>query len=1233
MIPRLDPEQLPDNAAADCENCEFRDGTVAPLNLTGTALSLHDAAGKMRAEVAAADLKSIAVPSAPTVASRLKLWNASTGVGGTIKIYVYGYISWTDETTGLLEFDPLASYTGHLVEVPITTAIKHTAQGLLIKANIENVGGHSLVVGRTYNIWGPIFQIALAADPAGEWGGPAEAMSLPMSDIPIQITMGPVPAGAIPLKRFGRVYGGFSVASYVGPMWRQSFTYQGMASGDHFYVEQGPCTFQIDLNYVQRAPRDYKFARSYVDIEKVDDETIEREGPPSELTDIITIEPGETVVLSTPRSGAYTKQIIYRNVPGSKDYWKAGTAENVDSWTYESDQVLPEKLPPYGNFDRFTDPKPTAAGILEGSNVHPDRFAIYHVNGNKERLMAFSDIDRHHAIPDEYTIKCDDDIIAHQVSGRAVYWWAGSKAFAAAGNRPEALYYNMDVLSESAPLLNKCGLMKLDDGRLVWPTYNGLALAGGGGVDIVTDKLFTREKFALYDPANQWGKVIDGVVVLEHKTDATKNLAINLREGTVTRWSKLSGGTLSWTGKKIRFDQPQAMDFLMLEGEGPATTILARSWNESGVENANTPMENVLPGKLYPITTAQGRVWQFSMTSQSRQRTIVLYDRKVIETAGTVTLTNRVVDQWADNWIKFPKPDRFVAGELNASGAGTVYIDFKASDGTVAHTAEVAAGTSGRFVIPRSALTAAEWARVGTRIESASPHTPVHIDSLTLFTRGLRGVGQSWTVNGDAGVIQPWLIEDYEVPGQAAPVSVTIQSSAAESRSMRFYINGSNDPQPVSVEPGVEKVLALGDVSRIGWDFNGADSAVAEVRVNIEALREVTGQVEIGGDHCRGVKLKFANQGTWACGQVLADRESFTANVKLTLGASSWTVPVTSSKVFHFPRTMPDGALWTLDAWMTGAGRIHSIRLWPLQRVGPVTDIHFVRRDPGLEPWADKVFEFEGERQLVSGQVFAKNYTNKAITIYKNRAVNGSDISVANGREFRIEDSLGLAGAVEFEFGGADADVTELRLTTRKVITIGPEGINLRKADGVNAWRRVLLKFEEPGSFSAVRVGSKDYTSMVLGLNADGTAAGSIAIANGGDIALPWDLIAGEMWEIDLAHAADIDEMALIGRVRHELAGGVWQINRLREPWSWLNHQIITPAPLRFAAIRVDAERYPVTVELRQAGVLVERVVAYDGRAMRLRRSPRNRLHELSAIVPAGTVVHGIRLADSVGKV
>jgi len=299
------------------------------------------------------------------------------------------------------------------------------------------------------------------------------------------------------------------------------------------------------MNYTDPRTRVFYYMQSMVK----EDSGNEYEGPVSELSTVVQLDPGQGIKLTTTREATYNKNNLYRSADASSGF---RLLANVDADVFYDAVTLPvtDELEDYGALPD------TPANLAVGSALHPAQFALYY----KDNMLYPTATGKIWVTPEDYAIEFDTNILAVAISGTsAIVWTAGAtgddgRVYMVTGSNPAALLLYEIASPDVHPLLNKLGLCRLGQ-TLIWPSHNGL-MAVGGGLEItnLTKDHFTRTEWNDQTPGSMVAKTADKSVFLT--VAGGTNLRIDVEESLarVSTWDTTGpNATLKWKSGRFQF--------------------------------------------------------------------------------------------------------------------------------------------------------------------------------------------------------------------------------------------------------------------------------------------------------------------------------------------------------------------------------------------------------------------------------------------------------------------------------------------------------------------------------------------------------------------------------------------------------------------------------------------------------------------------------------------------------
>jgi len=291
-----------------------------------------------------------------------------------------------------------------------------------------------------------------------------------------------------------------------------------------------------------------------------------KEGPPSDISDLIVLEPNEILKLTVARPANYTRQNIYR--AGTSQSFRL-LADEVEADVYFDTFIdsLSDALPPYGNY-----PQATLASAKVGSIIVGGHTSII-ADGDEIRP---SEPYKQWVYPEEYAFPADATILAMVSfdSSFIVFTDTNSvtsevgKVFLISGQNPKWL--NRSEISGAKPLLNKRSVCKIDQ-TAFYASSDGMVAVGPGGMQVITEGLFTREEWLDYEPASMSAYTNDNsIFIIGLLATNPLNMRIDLGEGlaTITTFDAWNSAEFDWKSKSFALDRPASWRNLQVIADG-----------------------------------------------------------------------------------------------------------------------------------------------------------------------------------------------------------------------------------------------------------------------------------------------------------------------------------------------------------------------------------------------------------------------------------------------------------------------------------------------------------------------------------------------------------------------------------------------------------------------------------------------------------------------------------------
>lgn len=422
IAPRLDPKKLPPGGAQIAHNCDLTEGGVSPIATVNDFEALHDSSGEMKAGFPSSDINIITKATAPTAtASNIKMCRPMQSlVGGTTWLFVIARIwaTYTDPVTNAFNVNLVGS------ETLTPVSLDYTDGGFM--ANFYNLSSFSdtFQPNIRYQLYGPLFQFRFEAD-TNYNGGPEATVYYPLA---VYGTFGDprAPSFSVPLTypedmsgydanvgtgitRFQ--YGTLTLTDISAPDVSGPFglpvEVTGASVKSLLPVGTG-FSFTFNSNYVVNTRRKYFYIQQMVD-------SSDRDGPQSEASNAVVVQPGDIVRVSTPFSVGYTKNRLFRSSTSAESgYLKLADVDDTEY--FDNFRVATTgALPPNGNV-----PHATTVDAVKGALAHPAGFYTYFYGNELRPSSQWIDEGRPWAVPEEYAVAFDTEILCQALSGGSI---------------------------------------------------------------------------------------------------------------------------------------------------------------------------------------------------------------------------------------------------------------------------------------------------------------------------------------------------------------------------------------------------------------------------------------------------------------------------------------------------------------------------------------------------------------------------------------------------------------------------------------------------------------------------------------------------------------------------------------------------------------------------------------------------------------------------------------------
>ncbi len=249
--------------------------------------------------------------------------------------------------------------------------------------------------------------------------------------------------------------------------------------------------FKVNMNYIGFEDSFY-YVRSAV-------LTDGSEGPPSELSPMVTRRAGEEITITMSDLSAVTNidvQRIYRSASGTKEddfFFLAEVSKSTTSYVDDvRDSELAESIPAYGN------PPDDLVGLI---SLPGGFWAAF-----KGQDLYFSEPFLPHIAPTKYNMTVDYDIVGLGVSGNDLIVCTEGNPYLVSGSHPSVLTQTKLMLNQSC--ISKRSICQV--GRnVLYASPDGMVMVRGGSGELITEKFYTRTQWQALNPSSMQCEVRD----------------------------------------------------------------------------------------------------------------------------------------------------------------------------------------------------------------------------------------------------------------------------------------------------------------------------------------------------------------------------------------------------------------------------------------------------------------------------------------------------------------------------------------------------------------------------------------------------------------------------------------------------------------------------------------------------------------------------------------------------
>ena len=1255
MFPKLDRDKLPPGAGVLVKDANLHGGSLKPLAIGTPIQSFHDGT-KMKTGILATDLVALAAPGKVTLNKLTPKCLPFLPTPGNLlvapewmKISAAAFGVYTSGTDA--QAPQFVGITGQGGIPGLTVSIDRcenidTGLRLYITLGSSNI---LCVPLESWYFYGPRWQFTLHNDPNGQ-GGPnlGTGISLVLPTY-LSYTDPVLPAWSVPLWDNGQVYATLKVRDISGPLWDKEDVIFPTQSTPYFFTG-GQVIIEMGLEWTDPRRRYWRFVQTLKDVNG-------NESPASDPSDIITVGPGDTLTINTPTSpGTWP-------AAGMKRLWQAGKGAGdkfllLDevkteeaTWTDAGQVPRPDVLP--DDLGLWTECGITVgnqADFLENCLLHPGKFLVAMVNrgGTPAKVELWFSAPDHWGSWDKKRVQGFHGTgLAIALVGETVLLFLSTtgtggeedgRIWALSGSSPIGM--QPYILSDAYPLQNKLSIFRLP-GMVGWVSPDGLVWSQGNSVTNLTQEFYDRSGWQSLIPATLSCRTAGAAILIEGTGEnATKLMFEPVSEFLVEFTSVTGSADPVWKSGRLVLPQPQILDHVVVNataGIKLTITTTADDGTETTTEFSLTFADCNSPYALGGLGPA--RLWQvkaelLSTSEADALKGMTFYERQIVEVpAGGVDLTLSGSMLWQDIYLKFKDLGRFVAGSVDVGDGSDVILSFLERNG--GNLFQIHATDGRAFQIRDENNLPQELVRLrlnGIKNSVLLPLT-APVVSVKLRTRTVREVGRGITriARNEEDQIPEWWTTRYKaspdrMPLQNIRVNHRVNTDGTpESVTLTIRDQSDTEYQIGGLMTGVEK--RIDPVLFLSWftlDFGGDtdDALVDEIIMGTDDVRAASGGVVVDGTgFLKGSTFKFQEASELAAIRALAtgygdtgvgvtfhvDNEPL---AKIVSDPSTTLMTLADGYWKGLPRGWGRHYLWDLDVSLPTragavAGRVISVEALArrFEKLSPEGTGEVAHQD-GCPTWLMKRWTAAVPFEPVSAIVRllpGASFDGMSMMLYLDAAAAASGtVAVPGEWEFLLPTVGTTCRQLELDFNGRDHEVYSWEIFGRVPIKIEPNGIVLRKADGIHNWLDRTLEFARTGSFTGLRVVADDYTGMVVSLKVAGGATlwqaptsvgGTMTvepITDGNERALPPNLPDAKSWRVSVSYRGrPPSEVHLYGRVAHDLQHGVFHVTQAQQPLSFNGMRVRAGRPDRFTCGRIQAEpaAYPIRVSLRSGGV------------------------------------------------
>jgi hypothetical protein len=646
---------------------------------------------------------------------------------------------------------------------------------------------------------------------------------------------------------------------------------------------------------------------------------------------------------------------------------------------------------------------------------------------------------------------------------------------------------------------------------------------------------------------------------------------------TVTGPVSIRPADMKFSWRDIRFFFPKIGCFSVGRIRSEKYPVTLRLYRDDTLSHTFTVVDDA--DFVFPVLAANDR-WRIDVVTDGQVYEVMLLPREAIPVDGAIRLSDRSNRplSWRNALYQFKRAGVFVVGRVRCETYPcTLTLTRQGADPTV-----ITVANDSDFYVPTMATT--DFITVD--LLGAG-----YVDEFLLMER------QVFPVAG--GLIR---INDTNRPltwkAMVAQFSSVSSFSVARVRTEVYPVilkitPDGEDTTSVTITNDVDVVLpALTAADRWGLSLE-ATGYVDELLLIEKKVHQLNGSLRLTPAEVqyswKAMYFQVARVGTFNVGRVRSESYPVTMTIYRD-GTLALTKVITDDQDF---KVLGDAGapLVSADEWRidlstdADPAAIKELVLTSREAMEVSGPVRLTEKSRPVS-WKSMLFYFPRTGCFSVGRIRAETYP-VTLKIYRDAAL-VQTVTVTNDTDFRLQTQT------QNDYWTIDVESTgwihELVLLPKAVTSMTGNTIRHTKESRPVTWRGMYYQFPRVNTFTVGRVRADSYaTPLTLRLYNDGTLVYTKSITSDAEFVILGDdgqyLASNGQWEVDLdAGTTNVEDVLLLGRDPIPLGQNGIRLNDQNRPYSWKGLLFQFPRVGSFAAGRIRAESYPVTLKVRRLG-------------------------------------------------